>query len=89
MQMDDDIFHFGIIHCPLSRSAPRRLRAFEIGEHANDIDGFEIVKVERHGVGHTTAEDKVEVTHQGREAFTIYVFEPYPQRQHRHWMQLH
>jgi len=62
--MDDDIAHLGIVNSPLRSTPPCLFRGREVGEHADDVDGRQIVEVERLGIGDPTAENEVELAHE-------------------------
>ena len=63
MQVDDDIFHLGIINCALRPAAPS---LFSIGIVAIDPDQIERIKVGEFKVlriGHAAAHHEVEFLH--------------------------
>ena len=70
VQVDDDIFHLGIVNRALGAAAPGVLRLGVAVEEADEVDGVEIDEIEAARVFYAAAEHQMKLAH-GRSASRI------------------
>ncbi len=58
--MYDDIFHFGVVDRALRRAAPGFFGAGIIGEHPDDVEFFQVGKLQRLGVFNPAPEHQMQ-----------------------------
>ncbi len=63
VEVDDDIFHLGVVDGALGGAAPGFLGFGIAVEQADEVDGIEIGEVEAAGIADAAAEDEMKLAH--------------------------